>query len=244
VAEAAPREEGVNTRLIEHVAPAAKVLGDMGQVLFVWVKGKTALAVIELIVSETFWTFFSVKILGELLLPRVILPKLYVPGDKVTGWTPVPVRLIVCGLLLALSVMLIELLGAAPGAVGLNVTLIVQNLFRASDAGDRGQSSVSEKGALGIEIVVITRAVVAVLVRRTDFMEVVPTARFPKFRLVGFSDTACACRCVAEPKPNKQTLTKTNLRVKRPIFHLCSSAIRTNNERNRIHREIRISRPS
>jgi len=54
----------------------------------------------------------------------------------------------ICGLSLALSAILIALL-KAPGAVGLNVTLIVQNAFGASEAGDRGQLSFSEKGVLG-----------------------------------------------------------------------------------------------
>lgn len=46
---------------------------------------------------------------------------------------PVPVRLITCGLLLALSVIVIAPV-LAPTAVGVNVTLIVQPLLGATDA--------------------------------------------------------------------------------------------------------------
>jgi hypothetical protein len=171
--ETAPWEDGEKTRLIEHVRPAARVLGDVGQ-LFVW--RKFALGVIELIVRGTFWTFLRVMVFAELLLPRVTLPKLMLPGDKFTGWAPVPLRLIVCGLPLALSAMLIELL-KVPGLVGLKVTPIVQCAVGASDAGDRGQLSVSEKGALGCETLAITSGAFPVLVRRTDLTElVVPIA--------------------------------------------------------------------
>jgi len=68
VPETAPKEEGEKTTLIEQVAPAAKVLGEVGQ-LFVWLK--LALGVIEVIVRGTFWTFLRVKAFGELLFPKV-----------------------------------------------------------------------------------------------------------------------------------------------------------------------------
>src|ERR1700730_14898202 len=110
----------------------------------------------------------------------------------------------------------------APGAVGLKVTLIVQDLFWATGA---EQPLVSEKGAPGCETLEITRDAVPVFLRTTDFVEVFPTARFPKFRLVRFKDTAWACRCVAEPKSNKQRLANANGRVKPLISHLCNPAI-------------------
>jgi hypothetical protein len=122
-----------------------------------------------------------------------------------------------------------------PRAEGLNATLIVQNACGASEAGDNGQLSVSEKGALGFEMLVITRGALPEFVRRTGFVEVVPTARFPKLPLAGFNVTACACRFVAEPKTNKQTLANTSRRVKQLIFHLCSSAMCSNSEQDRIH---------
>jgi hypothetical protein len=82
VPETAPREDGVKTILIAHVAPAAKVLGDVGQV-FVWLK--FALVEIEVIVRGTFWTFLRVTVLAALLLPKVIFPKDMLEGDRVTG---------------------------------------------------------------------------------------------------------------------------------------------------------------
>jgi hypothetical protein len=137
---------------------------------------------------------------------------------------PVPLRLIVWGLLLALSVMVIEPV-YGPRAEGLNVTLIVQNVCGASEAGDSRQLSLSEKGALGREMLVITRGALPEFVRRTGFVEVVPAARFPKGTLAGFNVADCACRCVAEPKTKKQTTANTSRRVKQPMFHLSSPAM-------------------
>jgi len=174
VPEIAATEDGVKTTLIVHVAPAAKVLGDIGQV-FVWLK--FVLVVIELIVSETFWTFLSVNVFAELLKPKATLPAFQLPGDNVTGATPVPLKLIVWELpVVELSVTMIELV-KAPSAEGLNVTLIVQDVFWASPVPPIGQPLASEKGALGIEMLLITSGAVPVLVRRTDLTElVVPTA--------------------------------------------------------------------
>jgi hypothetical protein len=220
VPEIAATEDGVKTTLIIHVAPAAKVLGDVGQ-LFVWLK--FVLVVIELIVSETFWTFLSVNVFAELLKPKATLPAFQLPGDNVTGATPVPLKLIAWELpVVELSVTMIELM-KVPRAVGLKVALNVQNAFGASDPGERGQLSVFEKGALGGVMLVITRGAVPVLVRRTDLAElVVPTARFPKLTLVVLRDATCAFRCGAKAKRNKQKLANANRRVEPLICHLCS----------------------
>src|ERR1700731_2945919 len=123
--------------------------------------------------------------------------------------------------------MVIEPLNG-PRAEGLNVTLIVQNACGASEAGDAGQLLVCEKGALGCEMLVIKRAAVPEFVRRTGFVDMVPAARFPKLTFAGFNVTACACRCVAEPKTKKQTLANTSRRVRQLISHLRSSAMCTN----------------
>jgi hypothetical protein len=77
-----PKAGGVNTILIEHVPPAASVFGDNGQVV---VCVKFALAVIELMVRATFWTFFRVTVFAELLLPKVTLPKDKLLGERETG---------------------------------------------------------------------------------------------------------------------------------------------------------------
>ena len=96
-----------------------------------------------------------------------------------------PLRLIVCGLPLALSEMLIEPL-KAPMVEGLNVTLILQDVFCAREP---GQSLLSTKGALGGVMLLITSDAVPVLVSRTVLVElVVPTAWPPKFTLVVLKD--------------------------------------------------------
>jgi hypothetical protein len=107
-----------------------------------------------------------------------------------------------------------------PRVEGLNVALIVQNACGASEAVDGGQLLVSEKGALGCDMLVITRGAVPEFVRRTGFVDMVPAARFPKLTFAGFKVTACACRCVAEPKTKEQTLANTSRRVKQFISHL------------------------
>ena len=67
---------------------------------------------------------------------------------------------------------------------------------------------------------------------------VVPTPTLPKGRPLGgekvtgwvpllFRDAVCACRCVAEPKANKQKLANTNRRVRQLISHLSESAMCT-----------------
>ena len=82
-----------------------------------------------------------------------------------------PLRVIVCGVPVALSAMLIELL-KPPRTVWLNIALIVQDFVGAS-----GETHVlvSEKGALGFEILVITRDRDPVFSRVTDRVALVPT---------------------------------------------------------------------
>lgn len=82
VPDVVPKAGGLNTTLMEHVPPAANVLGDIGQV-FVCVK--FALAVIELMTRGTFWTFFRVMVFAELLLPKVTLPRDRLLGESETG---------------------------------------------------------------------------------------------------------------------------------------------------------------
>jgi hypothetical protein len=66
-----------------------------------------------------------VAVIGELIVPTLSVPNASVAGVNVTGAIPVPVRLIVCGLLLALS--LIETVpGTLPAFEGVNVTVILQ----------------------------------------------------------------------------------------------------------------------
>jgi hypothetical protein len=69
--------------------------------------------------------FVSVTDLVELVEPTAVVLKLRELADSVTGALPVPLRLTVCGLLIALSAKL-SVPVAAPVAAGVNVTPTVQ----------------------------------------------------------------------------------------------------------------------
>ncbi len=90
-----------------------------------------------LIVSVAVPLLVSVTACAALVLPTCWLPKLRLVLERVTagaaGATPVPVRLTLCGLPAALSV--IDTVPVrVPVAVGVNVTLIVQLAAAATDA--------------------------------------------------------------------------------------------------------------
>jgi hypothetical protein len=73
-----------------------------------------------------FPVLLRVTVWAALVVPRDWLPKARLVAARLTaGPVPVPVRLTVCGLPVALSVMLTEAV-RLPEAVGVNVTLIVQ----------------------------------------------------------------------------------------------------------------------
>ena len=77
------------------------------------------------IVTVVLKLLVSVTETGLLVVPTVRLEKLSLLEDRLTGKTPVPVALMVCGLLLALSVMVTDPV-AAPVAVGVKVTEMAQ----------------------------------------------------------------------------------------------------------------------
>jgi hypothetical protein len=79
----------------------------------------------------------------------------------------VPWRLITCGLPAALSAIEIDPL-ALPVVRGAKVAVMVQNAFRAREAGERGQLSLSEKGVPDTVMFVITRGADPVFVRRAE----------------------------------------------------------------------------
>ncbi len=87
-----------------------------------------------LIVSVAVPLLVSVTPCAALVLPTCWLLKLRLVGERVTaGAIPVPLRLTLCGLPAALSV--IETVPVrVPVAVGVNVTLIVQLAAAATDA--------------------------------------------------------------------------------------------------------------
>ena len=66
-----------------------------------------------------------VTVLAGLVFPTATMPKLKPVPESVTGAMPVPLRLTVCGLLVAVSVKL-RVPVAGPVALGVNVTPTVQ----------------------------------------------------------------------------------------------------------------------
>ncbi len=78
------------------------------------------------IVNDTLPVFVSVTACAALVVLTCWFPNERLVGEKLTaGAVPVPARLTICGLLLALSVM-VTVPVRVPVAVGVNVTLIAQ----------------------------------------------------------------------------------------------------------------------
>lgn len=122
VAVRVPPAVGVKVTLIVQLAPAAKVEPQVvvraKSPAFVPVKEVTieVRLVVPMLLRVTTW--------AELVVPATWLPKVRLPGARVTP-VPVPVRATVCGLPEALSVMESEAV-REPIALGLNVMLKVQ----------------------------------------------------------------------------------------------------------------------
>ena len=81
--------------------------------------------VIEVIVTAVGCLLLTVTVFAALVAFSASFPKPKLAGVTLTGTTPFPVSDTVCGLLLALSVMVsVEL--SAPRIVGVNITLMLQ----------------------------------------------------------------------------------------------------------------------
>jgi hypothetical protein len=133
---------GVKVTLIVQLEPAATLAPQ----LLVWPKSP-ALAPVNpmlLMVKTAPLVFASVTPCAALLVPTFWLPNVSEPGVSLGSAVPVPVKLTVCGLPAALSVMLTLPL-RVPMAVGRNVTLRLQLPFTARVAGLKGQLCVSLK---------------------------------------------------------------------------------------------------
>jgi hypothetical protein len=148
----APEAVGENVTLIAQFDPAARLVAQ----LFVCEKSPALVPVIpiELIESVALPLFVSVTVCGLLVVPvfcpvKVKLAKLRLAP----GAPPIPVRLTDCGLLLALSEMVIEAV-RVPAAVGLNTTLIAQLVPAARLA---PQEFVCEKSPLFAPVTAIER---------------------------------------------------------------------------------------
>ena len=142
-----PAAVGLNVTLIEQVALTAS---DAGQV-FVSAKSPAFAPprVIELMVSASLPVFLTVKLCAALTVPVFWVAKVSAAGLTVSvyaGINPVPVRLTACGDPVALSLMASEA-SRVPVAAGLNVTLIEQVPFTASDAGQVFVSAKSPRSA-------------------------------------------------------------------------------------------------
>ncbi len=82
--------------------------------------------VIEVMLNEALPLFVSVTFCAPLVVPTSWLLKATLVGERLTaGPIPVPVKVTLCGLPLALSLMLTAAV-RVPVAAGVNVTLMVQ----------------------------------------------------------------------------------------------------------------------
>jgi len=123
-----------------------------------------------------------------LVVPTATLPKLRLDGETVTGTMPVPASVTTCGLLLAVSVIVIFPPEVAPTVVGWKKTTNVQLAPGATGTPPvQGEITlgVTTKGPVGIiEVKLRLTAWLFVTVTVCDVLSQ-PTAKLPKSRLVG-----------------------------------------------------------
>ena len=195
-----PTTLGVKLTLMVHFAfPASEV----PQVLVCEKSPVVAMPVIE---SDVLRLFVKVTLVGVLVVPTVRLANVSVDGDNVTSCTPVPLVVMVCGLSLALS-LIVTVPDAAPVTVGVKVTEIVHFFPAATEV---PHVFVCANGPL-VVMLVIESETAPVLVSVTFFVVlVVLTTTFPKVRDVGESETVCAIEPVA-----KKTSTSANRKKSR-----------------------------
>lgn len=125
----------------------------------------------------------SVTDLVELVEPIAVVLKLREPADSVTGAVPVPVRVTVCGLLIALSAML-RVPVAAPNATGVKVTPTRQ-FAPAAMLIPQVLLAMAKGLPVDMEMPVSVSAVLSLLVTVTVFTALVlATASEPKLRLL------------------------------------------------------------
>src|SRR5580700_2474573 len=175
----APFPVGLKVTRIVQALPAFK------DPLQLFVCEKSPLAAMLVRLSVAFPVLESVRLFARLDVPILNVEKLRFVGERLTTGAvdvdvPVPDRVSICGLPLALSVIVIAPF-LAPVAVGVNVTLIVQAAFCASEFGH----VVAAKSPLATTLV-MPREALPVLVRVTlcDVLDV-PTVWLLKARLVG-----------------------------------------------------------
>lgn len=120
-----PTAVGVNVTLRAQLAPDATLLPQ----LFVWEKSAESVPVRPRLVMlrVAVPVFESVTLCGALVVPTFCWPNVRLEGERLTtgAATPVPVKPTVCGLPLALS-LIVSVALREPAAAGVNVTLMAQ----------------------------------------------------------------------------------------------------------------------
>jgi hypothetical protein len=144
--------------------------------------------------------------LAALVEPTAVVLKLKDVADSVTGALPVPLRLTVCGLLMALSAK-VSVPVAAPSATGVKVTPTVQVAPAAMPVPQVLLETANGPPA-GTEMLVNVSTVLRRLVTVTVFAALVlPSARVPKLKLVAEKVTG------ALPLPDTETVCVPTLSV-------------------------------
>jgi hypothetical protein len=162
--------------------------------LLVW--AKAPVIVMLVIVSAVVLLFASVEVSGALVVPIVVVGNVNFVGVTETPVTPLPLKVMVWGLFVALSVIVTAPV-TIPVFVGVKVTEMVQFLPALRVV---PQVFVCAKGA-AVAMLVIFRVAVPVLASVAFFMAVVlPTAWLPKLMLVVESVTCCAIAATVSSK--------------------------------------------
>jgi len=164
------------------------------------------------------WLFVSVTVFAVLVAPTATLPKSRLDGETAAGTTPVPESVTTCGLLPAVSVIVICPPEVAPRVVGWKKTTKVQLAPGATGTPPvQGEITlgVTTKGPVGI---------IEVKLRLPDWLFVTvtvcpvlsqPTATLPKSRLAGETVTG------ATPVPVPESNTTCGLLVPVSVIVIC-----------------------
>src|SRR5579863_2667261 len=145
---------------------------------------KSPVVEITMLVSATLWLLAKVNTCAGLLVPTVSAGKVLPAGVSVAGTVPVPVRLEVCGLPIALS-LTCNVPFLVPVAVGVNATLMVHLALAAKLA---VQVVVDTLKSPVVEITMLVSATFCVLATvNTCAGLLVPTVSAGKILLAGVS---------------------------------------------------------
>ena len=179
-----PTAVGLNTTLMVQLVLAVRLV-----VQVVVETLKSPLAEITMLLSVTVWLFRRLNVFGELVVPTVSAAYVALVGVNVAGRTPVPESGTVCGVFVALSVI-VMLPVRDPSCVGVNVTLIMQ-FFPAASVLPQGFVLVTGAKSPLVLMLAMTSVAFPVLASVTFFpVEVVFTTTLPNASEVGVRVTA------------------------------------------------------